>query len=399
MNLTDLKKINLPDTPGVYRFMHDKDILYIGKATSLRDRVKSYFSNDLIKTRGPLVLDMVTKANNIEFTQTDSVLEALILEADLIKKFQPLANTKEKDNKSYSFVVVTKEKIPRVLIERGRTLSFDKKGYQDVFGPFPSLGQLREALKIIRKIFPFRSEESDSRLYKQMGLNPETADKESIDKYKNNLRHIKLFFKGKKQELNKTLEKEMKVLAKTQDFEGAAKMRNQIFALNHIRDVSLLKHDKDDSVDFRIEAYDVAHLSGKNSVGVMTVLENGEVKKSDYRKFILRKAARGDDVGSLEEILTRRLAHTEWPEADLIVVDGSTSQRNRALEVLKKSGKNIPVVGVVKNDAHKPERLLGEEKLAKENERNILLVNSEAHRFAIEFYRQKQRKSSYKNLN
>lgn len=399
MNLEALKKIYLPDTPGVYRFLHGKNILYIGKATSLRDRVKSYLSNDLIKTRGALILDMVTKADNVEFTQTDSVLEALILEADLIKKFQPLANTKEKDNKSYSFVVITKEKLPRVLIERGRTLSFDTKGYQEVFGPFPSQMQLREALKIIRKIFPFRSDESDSRLYKQLGLNPDISDKEAIAKYKNNLRHIKLFFKGKKKELNNALEKEMKALAKLQDFEGAAKLRNQIFALNHIRDVSLLKHDKEDVSGFRIEAYDAAHLSGKNSVGVMTVMENGAVQKSAYRKFILRKAARGDDVGSLDEILSRRLAHTEWPDADLIVVDGSVAQRNRALKVLKENGKNIPVVGVVKNEAHKPQSLLGDENIIKEHQRSILLVNNEAHRFAIEFYRQKQRKSSYKNKN
>ncbi len=396
MNLIDLKKINLPDAPGVYRFMHGKNILYIGKATSLRDRVRSYFSNDLLKTRGALILDMATRADNMEFTQTDSVLEALILEADLIKKFQPLANTKEKDNKSYSFVVITKEKIPRVLIERGRTLSFDPKGYQEVFGPFPSQMQLREALKIIRKIFPFRSDESDSRLYRQLGLNPDTADKEAVVKYKSNLRHIKLFFKGKKKELNKQLEKEMKALAKAQDFEGAAKKRNQIFALNHIKDVSLLKHDNEEVSGFRIEAYDAAHLSGKNSVGVMTVMENGAVQKSAYRKFILRKAARGDDVGSLEEILSRRLAHTEWPDASLIVVDGSVAQRNRALKVLKDAGKNIPVVGVVKNEAHKPQSLLGDENIIKEYKRSILLVNNEAHRFAIDFYRQKQRRASYK---
>lgn len=400
MKLEDLKKINLPDTPGVYRFMLGKEVLYIGKATSLRDRVKSYFSNDLIKTRGPLILDMVTRADNVEFTKTDSVLEALILEADLIKKFQPIANTKEKDNKSYSFVVITKEKIPRVLIERGRNLEFNKKKYQEMFGPFPSLGQLKEALNIIRKIFPFISNESDSRLNQQLGLNPKMSDKNAMREYRNNLRHIKLFFKGKSLELKKQLEQEMNQLAAKKDFEFAAIKRNQIFALNHIRDVSLIKADNDEvkslKQSFRIEAYDAAHMSGKNSVGVMTVVEDGEVKKSDYRKFILKTAARGDDVGSLEEILSRRLAHTEWPEPDLIVVDGSVAQRNRALKVLQDAGKNIPVVGVVKNEKHKPESLLGDEKMIKDNQRSILLANNEAHRFAITFYRQKQHKSSFK---
>ncbi len=395
MKSEDLKKIDLPDAPGVYRFMVGKDILYIGKATSLRDRVKSYFAKDLIKTRGVLILDTVTRADNVEFTKTDSVLEALILEADLIKKYQPIANTKEKDNKSYSFVVITKEKFPRILIERGRTLSFDSSGYQDVFGPFPSQNQLREALKIIRKIFPFRSDESDSRLYKQLGLNPDTSDKEAVEKYKNSLRHIKLFFKGKKQELIKQLEKEMKIEAKAQKFESAAKLRNQIFALNHIRDVALLKNEKDSSDGFRIEAYDAAHLSGKNSVGVMTVIEDGEVKKSEYRKFILRTAKRSDDVGSLFEIMTRRFKHEEWQNPDLIVIDGGIAQRNCALKVLKEIGKDIPVVNIVKNESHKPEKFLGSEKLIKENQKSILLANSEAHRFAISFYRNKQRKSSY----
>ena len=128
----------------------------------------------------------------------------------------------------------------------------------------------------------------------------------------------------------------------------------------------------------------------------MTVMENGAVQKSAYRKFILRKAARGDDVVSLEEILSRRLAHTEWPDASLIVVDGSVAQRNRALKILKEAGKNIPVVGVVKNEAHKPQSLLGDENIIKEYKRSILLVNNEAHRFAIDFYRQKQRRASYK---
>lgn len=396
MKLEDLKKINLPDAPGVYRFMLGKEILYIGKATSLRDRVKSYFSNDLLKTRSALILDMVTKSDNVEFTKTDSVLEALILEADLIKKFQPLANTKEKDNKSYSFVVITKEKIPRVLIERGRNLSFNKKKYQEMFGPFPSQNQLKEALNIIRKIFPFISNESDSRLNQQLGLNPRMSDKNAMREYRNNLRHIKLFFKGRSDELKKQLEKEMNELAAKKDFEFAAIKRNQIFALNHIKDVSLLKHESEEVAGFRIEAYDAAHLSGKNSVGVMTVMENGAVQKSQYRKFILRKAARGDDVGSLEEILSRRLAHEEWPLPNLIVVDGSVAQRNRALKILSDFGKNIPVVGVVKNESHKPQSILGDEKIILENKRSILLVNNEAHRFAIEFYRHKQRKSSYK---
>src|SRR5689334_16740799 len=106
-----LKKTNVPDKPGVYFFKNKGDILYIGKATSLRERTKSYFAKDLIHTRGPLILDMVFKANSIDWQETDSVLEAIILEANLIKKHKPYYNTREKDDKSFNYVCITKEKL------------------------------------------------------------------------------------------------------------------------------------------------------------------------------------------------------------------------------------------------------------------------------------------------
>lgn len=393
MQLDDLKKITIPDAPGVYVFMRGKKILYIGKATSLKDRTRSYFSNDLIKTRGPLLVDMITTADRIEVTQTDSVLEALILEASLIKKHQPVYNTKEKDNKSYSFVCITKERFPRVVIERGRTLSFDATPFQAVYGPFPSQSQLREALNMIRKIFPFRTDATDARLYTQLGLSPDITDAHAYQKYKTTIRHIKLFFQGKKKTVITQLEKQMHVHAKNQEFEHAARIRNQIFALQHLRDVSLIKREHVSVAgDVRIEAFDVAHLGGAHAVGVMTVIEDGEVQKSQYRKFILRNTKRGDDVGGLEEILTRRLAHTEWPLPRLFIVDGGVAQRNRALRILADAGIEIPVIGVVKNDAHKPERLLGPKEQIAMYEKEILLANSEAHRYAISFYRTRQRK-------
>ena len=119
----DFKKLNFPEAPGVYFFKDNSgNILYIGRATSLKDRVFSYFSNDLIQTRGPLLVDMVTRAVKVDYIKTDSVLEAIILESNEIKKNQPYFNTKEKDNKSYNFVVITDEEFPRIIIARGRTL-------------------------------------------------------------------------------------------------------------------------------------------------------------------------------------------------------------------------------------------------------------------------------------
>src|SRR4051812_233519 len=118
----DFTKFNLPDAPGVYFFKKKGVILYIGRATSLRDRVRSYFGNDLIHTRGSLLVDMVTQADHIDWQETGSVLEAIILETNLIKEHMPHYNTKEKDDKSFNYVIITEEQFPRVLLIRGRSL-------------------------------------------------------------------------------------------------------------------------------------------------------------------------------------------------------------------------------------------------------------------------------------
>jgi len=171
-----LKNYKLPDNPGVYKFIKGKELLYIGKATSLKDRVKSYFSGDILETRGPKIDLMLKEANKLEWQETGSVLEALLLEAALIKKHQPPYNTREKDDKSYWYVVITKEDFPIVKLIRGRSLvtgnklqvSGNKSGskftnyqlpatsYQ--FGPFPHATEIKEALKIIRRIFTYRDE-------------------------------------------------------------------------------------------------------------------------------------------------------------------------------------------------------------------------------------------------
>ena len=399
----------MPDEPGVYFFKKGKKILYIGKATSLRDRVKSYFASDLLKTRSALIADMVAISDKVEFQKTDSVLEALILEASLIKKHQPYYNTKEKDNKSFNFVVITAEDFPKVMIVRGRDLEHQKiSGELKVkyeFGPFTSGTILVEALKIIRKIFPYRDTKCVLNSKKpcfnyQIGLCPGTCvGLVTKSEYSKTIRNIKLFFEGKKGELVKKLTSEMKTLAKAQKFEQAGKIKRQIFALQHIRDVSLIKRE-DDNVGhcFRIEAYDVAHLQGGAMTGVMVVVEDGIAKKSDYRMFnIHRKGI--DDVASLKEILERRLGHFEWPLPNLIVVDGGVAQLNIAKEVLKIKGFNIDLVAVTKNEKHKPQSIIGAKGKIKRHGISILLANSEAHRFAIKKHRNLMRSVFVKKIN
>src|SRR3989344_3590674 len=125
MNSQDLKKFNLPDAPGVYFFLgRSRKILYIGKATSLKDRVKSYFVRDILMTRSPLIAKMLEQAKKVELIETDSVLEALLLEVSEIKKHQPIFNSKEKDDKSYNYVTITEEDYPRLLIIRGKNLQY-----------------------------------------------------------------------------------------------------------------------------------------------------------------------------------------------------------------------------------------------------------------------------------
>ncbi len=393
MKKSFLQKINIPDKPGVYFFLKGDNILYIGKATSLKDRTKSYFSNDLINTRGPLIVDMVFKADSLKWQEVDSVLEALILEANLIKKHQPYYNTKEKDDKSFNYVCITNEDLPRVLIVRGKNLI--KESFSKVYGPFPNGQQLRIALELVRKIFPFLDEKSKIKgtyeFYKQIKLAPE--QNEILLK---NIKNIKFLFEGKKKSILKSLGKEMKLYANKKEFEKAGEIKRQIFALQHIKDVALLNLDTkkyDLAPNFRIEAYDIAHMSGKDMVGVMVVLEDGIAVKSEYRKFKIRSQKNTNDTGALAEVLERRFGHTEWKLPDIIVLDGSTAQINVANKAIKEKSINTKVVAVTKDDRHKAKEIKGDSALVKKYERQILLANNEAHRFAITYHKKVRSKS------
>ncbi len=459
----------LPTVAGVYFFLDKKGkILYIGKATNLRTRVRSYLDQSISEKRSPWIAKMVGEAQSIKIQKTDSVLEALILEATLIKKFEPQYNTAEKDQRSWNWVVITEEEFPRVLIIRERELQTKSYKLNASFGPYTNGSQLREALKIVRKIFPFRDKcgpakysfeqlsERDRRegegifqpackglstamagrqkntpfarrnisragcFNYQLGLCPGVCvGAISAKDYKHTIRHIKLFFQGKKKALLTELTREMKKLAQNRDFESAEKLKRQVFALQHINDISLLKSDlkTNDSLltTFRIEAYDIAHTSGKEMVGVMVVVEEGKPNKQEYRMFKIRHQSGADDTRALREVLERRFKHSEWRRPNLVVVDGGVAQLNTAKEILK--NKNLPadeagieklkdteLVSVVKDERHKPREILNIEKLklahrkggegkVEDLERQILLANSEAHRFAIGFHKKLRSKA------
>ena len=439
MTRDDLKKLNIPDRPGVYMFWGPRRnpirtsgrgrptsngarILYIGKAASLHDRVRSYFSSDIATTRSSAIAAMAEEARTLTWEVCGSVLEALILEANLIKRHQPPYNVRDKDNKSFNYLVITKEDYPRVLVVRGRELFQNRAPVKNtdlrspyflkvVFGPFPQGGSLAEALKIVRKIFPYRDKcipppagRSGKPCFNaQIGLCPGVCSGEmGKTEYARTIRNITKLFSGNMQGLKGQLRREMRAASKAERFEEATRLRRRVSALEHIRDVSLIKDGAMISaggpVNVRIEAYDVAHTSGDETVGVMAVVQNGEPAKDAYRKFKI-KSAKNDDVAALKEMLARRLAHTEWSLPRVLAVDGGLGQVRVALRVLKDAGVVIPVVGVVKNEFHKPERLIGDQKSIQAYEKDILLANSEAHRFAISWHRKRRGHSMFDTIS
>ncbi len=420
MQKNELQKYNLPDVPGVYFFKQGRKVLYVGKATSLRDRVRSYFDDALIHARGARVVDMVTRADKIAYETTPTVLEALVREAALIKRHHPVANTDGKDDSTFLYAVITDEEIPRVLTPRGKDIDFKMKKLKDqklksIFGPFPSGVQLREGLRLIRRIFPFfdtqkplnfawgRPVANGKQQQAQLEFNTQIrqyprlpAQSGTFDaaEYRRTMRHIALFLGGKATELRKVLAQEMKQSAKRERFEDAARARRQLFALDHIQDVSLIKDENQVSlstagrpeIGIRVEAYDTAHLSGTNALGVMVVVEGGTPVKKEYRTFKIRGLKKNDDIASLQEILSRRLNHPEWQLPKVIVVDGGMVHKKAAEKVLSDAGVGIPVVAVVKNERHRPREIIGARRVSV-SEPDIVLANAEAHRFALSRHR------------
>lgn len=408
MERTDLTTFDLPDCPGVYLFTRGKgrakQILYVGKATSLRDRARSYFDSELIATRGPRIVDMVTQADGISYEATPTVLEALVREAALIREHLPPANAMGKDDKTFLYAVITDEEIPRVLAIRGAELDMKAKRVimtglklSAIHGPFPSGYQLREGLKLIRRIFPFydtqkpvgegnKHLQAKVEFNRQIGHYPKDMDR---SKYLRSIRNVSLFLSGRVKTLRAQLARDMNRFAKEERFEEAGQIKRQLFALDHIQDVSLIKEDREDQEGPRIEAYDTAHLSGTNAIGVMTVVENGVPAKKDYRTFTIRGVggkSLNDDIASLREILSRRLGHPEWPLPKAFVVDGGKTHKKAAETLLKEVGIGLPVVAVVKDEKHRPREVIGGLR-AGVSDADAVLVNSEAHRFALSNHR------------
>ncbi|KKQ17972.1 MAG: Excinuclease ABC, C subunit domain protein [Berkelbacteria bacterium GW2011_GWB1_38_5] len=389
--ISKIKKF--PEVPGIYIMRDEKQTpLYIGKASSLRHRVLSYFQRPQ-ETRLEKMLEQVKV---IEIQKTDSVIEALFSESNLIKKYKPKYNIKLKDDKTFLGIFITKEDWPRVMPAR----LTQKLPEGEFFGPFPSSGQVREALQILRKIFPFRASckpmSGKACFEYHLGMCPGVcAGKVDQKDYQRTVKQIRLFLQGHKKEVIRDVEKQMKELAKNLEFEKAAKLRDTVFALRHIQDVALiaeddLKHPED--VPERIEAYDISNISGAFAVGSMVVFSEGLIDKAQYRKFKIKTVSGANDIAMLSEIFRRRFEHSEWPNPNLILVDGGKGQVNGAKEVLKDKKLEIPVVGIAKGPKRDKDEIIADEKLSVDK-KLLLRIRDEAHRFAISYYRLRHQKS------
>lgn len=384
---------SLPAVPGVYKFKNkDGEIIYIGKAKSLKHRVRSYFVLNIDKNSK--TYQLVQNIEDIEYIEVFSELEALILEATLIKKHLPKYNILLKDDKSYIYIVIDKGveeldakhvSIPRILLARERDLLPNIPTY----GPFTSAEAALSLYKTLRKIFPFRdcSPQKFSKykkakrpcLYGFIGLCPAPCVNAELRLYKSNILKIKRILDGHSNILINDLHKQMIKFSKQQDFEQAAMIRDLLRKLTYAKETFrapqsyidnpyLVKDVQDKALESLkqaipiikskpriIECYDISNLSGKEAVGSLVCAVDGRITKTKYKKFKIKLKTTPDDFSMLAEVLTRRLKkgmrqESSWELPDLLLIDGGKGQVSAILSVLQTLGIDIPVVGLAKKE-------------------------------------------------
>ena len=420
---------DLPDAPGVY-FYYDATgkLLYIGKATSLKKRVGSYFT----KAHNGRIADLVANIARIDYVQTPTVIEALVLETNQIHTKQPPYNILSRDDKSFLYLCITNEDFPKPVFLRGLDLErmgiqpftkslspMAKKKFLAVFGPYISSRSLRTALDLVRRSIPWSVCEYreggrpcfDAQIGRCPGVCTGAISKKD---YRKIIRQLIQFFEGKKTSIVKQMMREMRRAALAKDFELAAGLRNKINALEHINDVALITREDDwdliptlgtrpetsDHINVlgRVEAYDIANISGTSNVASMVVFENGQPNKAAYRKFKIKSFDGANDVAAMEEVLRRRLnrittSSATWPAPDIMVIDGGEGQVNRVKDVLAELGFAIPIIGIAKGFDRKQDRLVYDEsnpelrRIAESSKEILQRARDEAHRFAGAYHR------------
>jgi len=394
----------LPTGSGVYLFKDAAGLcLYAGKAVNIRKRVESYFR----KETGSLKTDfLVSKIAQVDTIQTASEAEALILEASLIKQYQPKYNVELKDGKTYPFIQITKEEFPLISVVRLNTRKY-KDVKAEFYGPYVNPTLIREALQIIRKIFPFRTCEPFADklcLYYDLGLcQGPCVGKISKEDYQRNIRSIKFILDGKKDDLYRNLRLEMEAMSRRRDFEGAGRLRDQIRAIGALYsgtgDINYFKEAEQlqralglERSPVRIECFDISNIMGNQSVGSMVAFLNGKPDKNNYRRFRIKTVEGIDDFQMIAEIVQRRYARLQkeglsFP--DLVVIDGGKGQLGAAIKELRELSLSLPVIALAKQ----------EEEIFIPGKRNavklshdslglklLMRVRDEAHRFGLRYH-------------
>lgn len=412
MNCPINKIKGLPDRPGIYLFYNQKkELVYVGKATCLKNRVKSYFLK--LKNYRPIEA-LISQVTDIKWQETDSALEALILEANYIKKFRPKYNVKEKDDKSWNYLVLTNEDFPKLQsVREHELLDFKKKErkkFKYLFGPYAQI-KIKEVLKILHSLFnisrclPNQKRPCfDYQLGHCLGVCTNQITKKQYQEKV--ISPLVSFLKGDKKGMLKNLEKKMKQASQEQNFEEAGRIKNQIFSLKKIKDFSLLDKSFLENEGFffqqkniqRIEGYDISNFGSEAKVGSMVVFDSRGPLKKEYKKFRIKTVIGQSDVDCLKEIIERRLKHDDWDWPQVILVDGGKPQVNVIKKIIKKANKFVFIIGIAKGVERKKNEFIFNEtdlsflKWLKNNENLLIRVRDEAHRFAIAFQRSLIRK-------
>lgn len=358
----------LPTTPGVY--FHKSaagEIIYVGKAAVLRNRVRQYFQAS--RNRDPKTEALVAEIVDTDWMEVESELEALFLESEMIRRYMPRYNILLRDDKALSYIRIDyTSEYPTVTTTR-RPLD-DGARY---FGPYFSVHGVRQALKLLRRIFPFATHKPNQKratLHYHLGLDPGLEEgKTSLDDYRANLRKLMRVIEGKKAGVIREVEREMNTASKQQNYELAAKLRNQLYALQSLgkqvifSDKEFLDISKDQALvqlqtllgfaepPRRIEGYDISHMSGTNVVASMVVFTNGVSNKAEYRKF--KTTERNDDYANMRETLSRRFSEKNrkaWGMPSLVLIDGGIGQLLSALAAMEDQGVAVPTISVAKRE-------------------------------------------------
>lgn len=418
-----IDKEKLPHKPGVYQFK-DKTghIIYVGKALDLYHRVSSYFSKN---PDSPKTAALAIEITSVDTIIVQSEIEALILEANLIKKHLPQYNIRLTDDKDYLYIKITKEEFPKIITARKK----DLKNALKYFGPFPSATTVKNTLKALRRVFPWCSgsyQKGRPCFYYHLGYCPgPCASYIEKKEYRKIINRFAAFMDGKKEQLVNDLISEMSLHAEAQQFEEAAKVRKTLSGITYLTQTNRIQSYLDnpnfledqnkkalqqlkealvlEKIPERIEGYDISNIQGTDATGSMVVLTNGEIDKSQYRKFKISISGKPNDFAMMAEMIRRRMKN-DWPNPDLIIIDGGKGQISTVIGQINKTGKEefkkIPVFGLAKRmewlysaDGHIT-------KLPKSNPALKLIqkLRDEAHRFAITYHRKLHQKSVLQNM-